>query len=307
MTAFDLDRLIYDFQRALVRWDSNGSTMRELLNQQKEIFASLKAVKFATREDNQKAWQRFQELLAKLKEKQDWIRQENQKFAVEVPVGNTGSSRPHILNQGASPSYNSTRCRYSFEWSVTVARRIFYLCKNHEKMHLISLVSIGLLFSLVFAQAYTQTPIKPTDSLVIGGEVDTVKILFIKDIAAMPSVKLKDIPITNHKGEAKGKLEGLRGVPMKSILEGVSITCESAKVLSEFYLVFEASDGYTVVFSWNEVFNSKTGDNMYLLTEMGGKSLTEMEQRIAFVTPTDVQTGRRYVKSLARIMVRRAK
>jgi hypothetical protein len=174
-------------------------------------------------------------------------------------------------------------------------------------MHLIRVVSFALLLSLAFTQAHAQSLIKPTESLVIGGEVEAEKILHLKDIAAMSSVKIKDIQITNHKGEAKGKLQGLRGIPVKAILQGVPIKSESPKFLSEYFLVFEASDGYKVVFSWNEVFNSKTGDNMYLLTEMGGKSLTEMEQRIAFVTPTDVQTGRRYVKSLARIMVRRAK
>lgn len=173
-------------------------------------------------------------------------------------------------------------------------------------MHLSRLVSIALLFTLAFATAHSQSPIKPTDSLVIGGEVEKMAVLHLSDIVALPSVKLKDIQITNHKGEAKGKMQGLRGVPVKSILQGVSIKCESPKTLSEYYLVFEASDGYKVVFSWNEVFNSKTGDNMYLLTEMDGKPLATMEQRIALVTPGDFQTGRRYVKSLARITIHRA-
>ncbi len=172
-------------------------------------------------------------------------------------------------------------------------------------MHLIRLVSITLLLASIFAQGHSQSPITPTDSLVVGGEVDAVTVLRLEDIAEMPSVKIKDIQITNHKGESKGKLQGLRGVPVKAVLQGVSIKCESPKVLSEFYLVFKASDGYKVVFSWNEVFNSKTGDNMYILTEMDGKPLSAMEQRIALVTPTDYQTGRRYVKCLAEITVRR--
>lgn len=172
-------------------------------------------------------------------------------------------------------------------------------------MHLIRLVSIALVFTLAFAGVHSQSPITPTDSLVIGGEVEAVAVLHLKDIAAMPSVKLKDIQLINHTGEVKGKMQGLRGVPVKAILQGVTIKCESPKVLSAFYLVFEASDGYKVMFSWNEVFNSKTGDNMYLLTEMDGKPLAEMDQRIALVTPSDQQTGRRYVKGLARIVVGR--
>jgi uncharacterized phage infection (PIP) family protein YhgE len=84
MTAFDLDRLIDEFQRSLERLDSKGGDTRELWNRQKEISESFREVRFPTREEHQKSWVRFQGLIGTLKEKQDRIRQENEKFAEEV-------------------------------------------------------------------------------------------------------------------------------------------------------------------------------------------------------------------------------
>ncbi len=65
------------------------------------------------------------------------------------------------------------------------------------------------------------------------------------------------------------------------------------------------SDGYKVVFSWKEVFNSKPRDSKYILTEMVVRRLVVIEQRIALVPPSDHQQGLRYSKCLAEILIRK--
>ncbi|MFM7400213.1 MAG: molybdopterin-binding protein, partial [Bacteroidota bacterium] len=72
------------------------------------------------------------------------------------------------------------------------------------------------------------------------------------------------------------------------------------------YFVFVASDGYKVVFSWNEIYNTATGNQSFILTELKGSILANLEQRILFISTADEKTGRRYVKGLQRIEVRRA-
>ena len=71
------------------------------------------------------------------------------------------------------------------------------------------------------------------------------------------------------------------------------------------YFVFTASDGYRVVFSWNEIYNSESGKSFYIITEMKGKSLLEMDQRIAFLSSKDLKSGRRYIKCLESIEVKK--
>jgi hypothetical protein len=90
-------------------------------------------------------------------------------------------------------------------------------------------------------------------------------------------------------------------------LSVVNINAESPRVLSEYYFVCKANDGYTVVYSWNELFNTGTGDSVYIVTEKDGKQASEMPESILMISPKDFRTGRRHVKALSSIEVRRAK
>ena len=64
-----------------------------------------------------------------------------------------------------------------------------------------------------------------------------------------------------------------------------------------------ASDGYKVVFSWNKIYN--TGNNFFIVTELEGKKLRELDQRIVFISTADLKTGRRYINGLTKIEVKR--
>ncbi|HVZ55366.1 MAG TPA: hypothetical protein VG870_01800 [Chitinophagaceae bacterium] len=105
----------------------------------------------------------------------------------------------------------------------------------------------------------------------------------------------------------KGTATRMTGVPLPVVLSRLQIACDSPKALSRFYFVFVASDGYRVVYSWNELFNSPTGEHTYLVLEKEGHPLTDMPDRILVFTQTDLHTGRRYLKGLSRIEVCQAR
>jgi len=73
--------------------------------------------------------------------------------------------------------------------------------------------------------------------------------------------------------------------------------------LRPYYLTFIASDGYKAVYSWNEIFNSPTGQNIFIVVEKDGVKLKDMAERIMIITPSDFKTGRRYIKALSQIVV----
>lgn len=145
-----------------------------------------------------------------------------------------------------------------------------------------------------------------TESFVVTGAVEKELTFQLADLAQLPSSPLADVVITNHLGEPRGTAKGLKGVKVKDVLSSLVIKAESPKALSEYFLTFVASDGYTVVYSWNELFNSPTGDNCHLITEKDGKKLAEMPDRLLVLTPSDFKTGRRHIKGLQRITVARA-
>lgn len=80
---------------------------------------------------------------------------------------------------------------------------------------------------------------------------------------------------------------------------------EKPRELNEFYFVLTASDGYKVVLSCNEVYNTEAGNEYFQVTDMKGKSINDIEQRILFISTADIKSSRRYIKGLQTIEVKR--
>jgi DMSO/TMAO reductase YedYZ molybdopterin-dependent catalytic subunit len=154
---------------------------------------------------------------------------------------------------------------------------------------------------------FAQGQMKTTSSFTVSGEVFSPLTVSVMDLKKWKEIAIGDLAITNHLGEKKSEAKGLKGILMKEILQSVEIKSESPKVLSEYYFVFTASDGYKVVYSWNELFNTVVGESVYLVTEKNGKTITDMDDSILVVSTKDFKTGRRNVKGLSSISVMRIK
>lgn len=163
---------------------------------------------------------------------------------------------------------------------------------------------VWLLLSAV--TVWCQKELEPTAFFSISGAVKSPVTIQLTDLEKWTAVDIGDVVITNHLGEKKSEAKGLRGVLLKEIISKAEINSESPKVLSEYYFVCKANDGYTVVFSWNELFNTAVGDAVYIVTEKNGKPAASMGDAILMISPKDFKTGRRHVKSLTSIDVRRA-
>lgn len=165
-----------------------------------------------------------------------------------------------------------------------------------------SLFIFLVVITLTWIKVYGQEPSK---SIVISGDI-TKEITFnLEDLKRFDSRSISDLIITNHSGEPRGTAKELKGFLVKELFEKVEFTTPSPKQLSEFYLVFEALDGYKVVFSWNELFNNSIGDEVFIITSMAGENLKEMKDGILLISHSDIRTGRRHVKNLSKIIVKR--
>lgn len=165
------------------------------------------------------------------------------------------------------------------------------------------LTYILLFISFLLVAQHTD---KPTQAFVIEGKTKGSKTIHIDDLKKFKSTVIGDVTITNHKGEAKGVAKSLQGVLLKDILESIALDAESPKLFSEYYFTCIASDGYKVVFSWNEIFNTATGNSIYIVTQKDDKSITSSDESILMISSQDYKTGRRYVKNLEKIIVRKA-
>ena len=163
------------------------------------------------------------------------------------------------------------------------------------------------IFTLVFMAFGNEKAVAQTANLFkITGAVESEAILNADSLARFKRLKIDSTVIFNHLGQRKSTLKNLEVVLLRDALSRSVIKVEGPKQLSEFYFVCEATDGYKAVFSWNEVFNNPLGDSIFIIVSREGKSADERSEGFALLSPTDNMTGRRYVKNLEKIMVRRA-
>lgn len=168
------------------------------------------------------------------------------------------------------------------------------------------------LFYIVFSLALSQSLIaqknfKSTSSIAVSGDIKFPVKIELLDLFKYPVHDIGNLTIYNHLGEEKSVQKRLKGVLLKDLISTVEFNTPSPRQLSEFYFTMIASDGYKVVYSWNEIFNSPTGDHLFLIVEKDSKKINELEDQLLLVTTTDFKTGRRFVKNLSQILISRVK
>ena len=164
------------------------------------------------------------------------------------------------------------------------------------------------LFSLMVAlNLFAQKKIDRTTSFNLSGTIKNKGVINYQDILACKSYELGTLSLLNHAGEKRSTLNNLKGVLLKDVLEKLEYETPGPRELSEFYFTIIASDQYKVVYSWNELFNSPTGNTVYLIIEKEGVSIDKMEDAILLVNTSDFKTGRRHVKAVSQIIVSRVK
>jgi len=149
--------------------------------------------------------------------------------------------------------------------------------------------------------SFAGPPLTPTQEFVIEGKVKSKKVVGLDELKSMKSVLLENIN-TSCTPKAEETSKQVKAVRILSILDSVVFDAPKG-ALNAFYFKFVASDGYTLVYSYNEIFNTETGRNMYLVIEREGVDISAMENRILMLTTSDIKTGRRNMKCLARIVV----
>lgn len=166
---------------------------------------------------------------------------------------------------------------------------------------------ITFILSVSFFTAYSQHDhiVPATAEFQVKGLVKNKLTFHINDILRFKQDELGDIVIRNKKGEEKGTAVKMKGVLLKTFLDSAGITADKPKEYSEFYIVLTASDGYKNVYSWNELFNSDLGNHVYIITSYGEETMEQMPDRILVMSLGDTNSGRRHLKGLASIEVKR--
>lgn len=150
-----------------------------------------------------------------------------------------------------------------------------------------------------------QKNFETTNQFVVMGLVETPLTITYSDLEKEKIIDIGSLKITNHLGELKREYKNLKGVLLIDVLRKLSISTPSPRLLSECYFILRATDGYSAVISWNELFNSEMGNSFYLIVEADGVSQKESIEKMLLVATKDYRTGRRHIKGLTSIEVKR--
>ena len=165
----------------------------------------------------------------------------------------------------------------------------------------------GLIFLLLPLFVQSQNQVTPSEEVKITGNVKNSSVFSLQSIAQYKVYTLDSLVINNHLMQRRRAIHNIKGIRVKDVLEKAGLNEESPKLLSEFYFACVATDGYKVVFSWNELFNTEVGNQVYIIIESDGQKANLSNDRIAILSAADQATGRRFVKNLAEIKVERVK
>nr|NJM04164.1 sulfite oxidase-like oxidoreductase [Desulfobacula sp.] len=137
----------------------------------------------------------------------------------------------------------------------------------------------------------------------VTGRVAKPLVLSMADILAMETEEFQDLFIVCGTGEPRDTIRQCRGVLMEKIIQKAEVLKGEHNDTKKMAVVASAADGYKVVFSWQEIFNTPIGGGVAVLTEKDGAPLEEKQDRIDLISAQDYFAGSRYVRDLKQIEV----
>ncbi|MGE0050473.1 MAG: molybdopterin-dependent oxidoreductase [Arcobacter sp.] len=155
-----------------------------------------------------------------------------------------------------------------------------------------------LLILLFLTSLFSKDVSYETNELKIEGLVEKKLVLNMDKLQEINDLRTGSKTITLTKNDTT-----YEGVLLKEIIDQAKIDVKNRKDLNKVYIMAIASDNYKVLFSWNELFNSKIGDNVLIFLKKNGKLLDKNEGKLALISVEDINENPRHIKWLEKIIV----
>lgn len=161
-----------------------------------------------------------------------------------------------------------------------------------------------LLFILIFAiSIFANEDYKVSTQVEVSGLVKNTLNLDVEELEKLSYFKSNSTPLVCMSGETKDNVESYEGVLLKDIIDKAVVDIKSKKDFNKIYIQAISKDGYETIFSYNEVFNTKLGDNIIVFYKKNGKYLENYQWKIGLISIDDIRNGPRHIKWLEKIIV----
>lgn len=146
-----------------------------------------------------------------------------------------------------------------------------------------------------------------TTELSVSGLVLKPQKFSVAKLQELNATQIKQMEMVCGSGETKESGVTYKGVKLIDILDKAVVNVEEKHGRNKLYIVASGSDGYKVLFSYQELNNSPIGDKVVVFYEKNGKEVPDNEGKIGLISANDTKTGPRHIKWLKSIEVLKIK
>lgn len=94
-----------------------------------------------------------------------------------------------------------------------------------------------------------------------------------------------------------------KGVRLSALLDVAQLRLPHARDFTRAFILAQGADGYTVMFSWHELYNTPVGIGALVIYERDGRPLDDDEGGIGLISTGDFRVALRQVRALKRLSV----
>jgi hypothetical protein len=167
--------------------------------------------------------------------------------------------------------------------------------------------------ALASAAAFAQSAC-PIDGAVPAGTLLTIRAAGVAqhlsqaDLAALPPAERAQRRTLTATDAASAPAQELSlrygGVLLRDVLASTLARDANRHAVRAATIEALATDGYRAAFSWGELFNSATGDQVLVITTQDGVPLNAAQGPLALRALADLRPGPRHVRNLCALVVR---
>ena len=153
-------------------------------------------------------------------------------------------------------------------------------------------------------------PVPPTSlvplvsrEVVVTGCVDRRHSFDLCALMRLPTQLTGPLDIVCLSGRKVRDASDYKGVRLTALLDVARLRLPQARDFTRAFVLAQGADGYTVVFSWHELYNTPVGVGALVVYERDGRPLADDEGGIGLISTCDLRVALRQVRALTRLSV----
>ena len=148
-----------------------------------------------------------------------------------------------------------------------------------------------------------------SDRIEIKGLIERPTVLTIDSLRKLNVYTKGPFNVMSRTGEVKQSFKSFQAVLLKDIVSRAGMKLENKSEAAKYnfdkgsyYILLTATNGYKILYSYNELIFTGVGDNAFIVFERDGKEISEGGKIIGFCI-TDKVTGARNIQWIKSIEV----